>query len=54
MRTAEGYQLTAQTALSAARSVLSGRVKPGFQTPSLAFGADFILEIEDVSREDVA
>jgi short subunit dehydrogenase-like uncharacterized protein len=51
MRTPEGYQLTAQTAVSAARKVLSGRVLPGFQTPSLAFGADFILEMEGVIRK---
>jgi len=28
----------------------AGEVKPGFQTPSMAFGADFILEIEGVRR----
>jgi len=28
-------------------------VRPGFQTPSLAFGADFVMEIEGVTREDL-
>lgn len=27
---------------------------PGFQTPGMAYGADFILECEGVTREDVA
>ena len=34
--------------------VLAGDMKPGFQTPSLAFGPDFALECEGVTREDVA
>lgn len=53
LRTAEGYTLTAQTALVAAEKALSGAAKPGFQTPSLAFGPDFILEFAGVQREDV-
>lgn len=53
MRTPEGYSLTALTALSMAKRVASGEFKPGFQTPSLAFGADFILGFENVSREDL-
>jgi short subunit dehydrogenase-like uncharacterized protein len=53
MRTPEGYTLTALTAVRCAERVLAGEVQPGFQTPSLAFGADFILEIEGVAREDL-
>ena len=53
LRTPDGYTLTALTAVAAAQEVLSGRARPGFQTPSLAFGADFILEIAGVEREDV-
>lgn len=49
----EGYDLTALTALAALEKVLSGGAKPGFQTPSLVFGKDFVLEIGGVSREDV-
>jgi hypothetical protein len=33
--------------------VLAGAAPPGFQTPSLAFGPGFILEIEGVTRTDV-
>ena len=49
----EGYTLTARTAIAAARRVLAGDVPVGFQTPSRAFGADFILEQRGVRREDV-
>jgi short subunit dehydrogenase-like uncharacterized protein len=48
----EGYALTVLTALASVESVLAGRVKPGFQTPSRAFGADFILAIPGVERTD--
>jgi short subunit dehydrogenase-like uncharacterized protein len=53
LRTADGYTLTALTSVAAAEKVLAGAAKPGFQTPSLAFGADFILEIAGSQREDV-
>jgi short subunit dehydrogenase-like uncharacterized protein len=53
LRTADGYTLTALTSVAAAEKVLAGGAKPGFQTPSLAFGADFILEIAGSEREDV-
>jgi short subunit dehydrogenase-like uncharacterized protein len=42
-----------QTAL-AARCVLLGEAKPGFQTPATAFGADFVLSLPGVKREDLA
>ena len=50
----EGYTLTADTALRAALRVSAGETEPGFQTPGLAFGADFALEPEGTAREDVA
>jgi short subunit dehydrogenase-like uncharacterized protein len=50
----EGYTLTAQTALAVTARVLEGEFAPGFQTPSKAYGADLILEIEGVEREDVS
>jgi short subunit dehydrogenase-like uncharacterized protein len=53
LRGPEGYTLTAMSALAAAAHVLAGRHQPGFQTPSRAYGPDFILEIEDVTREDL-
>lgn len=49
----EGYTLTAKTAVTIAEKVLAGQLKAGFQTPSLAYGADFILSIEGVIREDM-
>lgn len=49
----EGYTLTARTAIASARRVLAGSVPVGFQTPSRAFGADFILEQSGVVREDL-
>src|SRR5271166_1853036 len=53
LKTPEGYSLTAATAFDAARRVAAGEVKPGFQTPSLAFGADYILNFNGVTREDL-
>ena len=41
------------SAVAALERVLAGATKPGFQTPSLAFGPDFILGVEGVSREDL-
>lgn len=50
----EGYTLTVDCALLCAARVLSGDAPPGYQTPSLAYGPDLVLEARDVSREDVA
>jgi len=49
----EGYTLTAMTAVTILEKVLASEVKVGFQTPSLAYGADLILSIEGVVREDI-
>jgi short subunit dehydrogenase-like uncharacterized protein len=53
MTTPQSYALTALTAVASIQQVLAGNVIPGFQTPSRAFGADFILGIPGVRREDV-
>ncbi|HEX2094651.1 MAG TPA: saccharopine dehydrogenase NADP-binding domain-containing protein [Longimicrobiaceae bacterium] len=53
MRTPEGYTLTAMAAVGAVEEVLAGRARPGFLTPSLAFGPDWVLGFEGVSREDL-
>jgi short subunit dehydrogenase-like uncharacterized protein len=53
LRGPEAYSLTARTAVAAARRVLDGGVDTGFMTPSLAFGADFILGFHGVRREDL-
>jgi len=46
----EGYTLTVLTALNIAEKILTGNFKTGFQTPARAYGADLVLEIEDVKR----
>lgn len=53
MRTPEGYALTATTAVAIAQRVLAGDAPNGFQTPSLAYGADFIMQFDRVERENV-
>ncbi len=48
-----GVDWTSHTALAAVRKVLAGQFTPGFQTPARAYGADFVMECEGVTREDV-
>jgi short subunit dehydrogenase-like uncharacterized protein len=48
-----GQVWTSRAALAAVARVLAGDVSPGFQTPSLAYGPDFVLETEGVTRVDV-
>ena len=48
-----GVVWTARAALAAVQKVLTGNAPPGFQTPALAYGADFVLECEGVTREDL-
>jgi len=50
----EAYTLTADAAVHIAAKVLNGAFRPGFQTPSSAYGADLILEIPGVERKDFA
>ncbi len=52
LRTPEGYTLTAQMSLSIARRIAAGDFKPGFQTPSTAYGRDLILGCEGAVRVD--
>lgn len=54
MRTPEGYTLTAMTSVEAVRRVLAGDAPTGFQTPSRAYGADWILEFDGVERTDMS
>ncbi len=44
--TPEGYHLTMLTAVESMRRVLAGNVAAGFQTPSRAFGAEYIATFE--------
>lgn len=47
IRTKEGYQFTAESAVLAVQKILeqSVQIPGGFSTPSLTFGADFVYEI---------
>lgn len=49
----EGYKFTALAALRIAEKILGGEVCTGFQTPAKCFGANLVLEIEGVRRQDV-
>lgn len=54
LRTPEAYGLTGVVAPLVAERVLAGDLEPGFQTVGRLYGADFILQVEGVSREDFA
>jgi len=53
MQGPEGYTITAIAALNIAQKILDGRFTPGYQTPAKAYGADLVLEIDGVTRQDV-
>lgn len=53
LRGPEGYTFTALTALAIVQHVLAGEAAAGFQTPSRAYGADLVLDIDGVRRDDV-
>ncbi len=46
----EAYTFTARAAAHAIERVLDGTAPPGYQTPSTAFGADFVLDVSGVER----
>ena len=50
--TPEGYTCTALTTVEIMKRILRGELKPGFQTPSMAYGSNFIMQFEGVRRED--
>jgi short subunit dehydrogenase-like uncharacterized protein len=52
LRGPEGYTLTVLAALAVVKRVLGGEALPGFQTPSLAYGPDFVLALPGFSRTD--
>jgi len=53
LETVEGYTLTAKTSVLIAQKIISGNFKTGFQTPSMAYGADLIMEVEGSKRKDL-
>jgi short subunit dehydrogenase-like uncharacterized protein len=48
LETPEAYRLTAVSAVECARRAAAGQVPPGAWTPSKAFGAGYITELEGV------
>jgi short subunit dehydrogenase-like uncharacterized protein len=53
MQGPEGYTITAIAALNIAQKILDGKFETGFQTPAKAYGADLVMEIDGMSRQDV-
>jgi len=53
MQAPEGYTVTAVAALNIAEKILAGNFTPGYQTPAKAYGADLILEIPGIERQDI-
>ncbi|GEQ99305.1 membrane protein [Iodidimonas gelatinilytica] len=53
LTTPEGYSLTAMTTLEIVRRIEAGDVLAGFRTPSLQYGADFILQFAHCARQDL-
>jgi short subunit dehydrogenase-like uncharacterized protein len=52
-RVPEGYTLTALTGLDIAIRAAGGAIQAGYRTPSMVYGADYILGFEGVERTDV-
>jgi short subunit dehydrogenase-like uncharacterized protein len=52
LHTPDGYSFTPLSALAIAERVLAGDVRAGFQTPAGLYGADFVLCLEGVRRDD--
>ena len=53
IETPNGYSYTPLAAVEAARRVLAGEYRPGFQTPVTVFGADFAESIADTTITDL-
>ena len=53
LRTREGYTFTAQVTVEIMKRILNNDYKIGFATASLAYGPDFVMQIEGVTREDM-
>ena len=53
LTTPEPYDLTATMAVEIAWRAADGEAVTGYQTPSTAFGADFILQFDGVTRADL-
>jgi saccharopine dehydrogenase (NAD+, L-lysine-forming) len=49
----EAYTFTARAAVNAMERVIDGTAPSGYQTPSTAFGADFVLDVKGTERSIV-
>ncbi len=52
LQTREGYSFTAQATVEIMKRILSSDYKTGFQTPSLVYGPDFVLQFDGTKRTD--
>jgi len=53
LHTGDVYRFTAVSAVAVAERCIAGEWKAGFQTPSLVYGADFILSLDGAVRIDI-
>jgi short subunit dehydrogenase-like uncharacterized protein len=53
LHTPEAYSFSAQTASAIIERVLRGDLETGAQTPARVYGADFVLQFDRVTREDL-
>lgn len=53
LTTLEGYKLTSITALMVLDAMTVSPLEKGYLTPAMAFGADFILNVENTTRVDI-
>jgi hypothetical protein len=54
LETPDGYSFTAEAATAIAERVRRGDFLAGFQTPAKVYGADFVLRVKGVRREQLA
>jgi short subunit dehydrogenase-like uncharacterized protein len=50
----EGYELTVRTALECTARAVGGDSRPGFHTPSSAYGPDLVMGVEGVTRSSIS
>jgi short subunit dehydrogenase-like uncharacterized protein len=53
LRTPEGYWFSTLSSLAIAERALAGEVNPGFQTPARVYGADLVLQLDGVYRDEL-
>jgi len=53
LETPDGYSFTAQAAMAITEQISRGCFLPGFQTPAQVYGADFVLTLQGVRREQL-